>query len=472
MNPCELAPIEREVAWKTEAAKYAWETIDRKRWNLKTRLEWLKYLDSLLARNKDEILADTIQEKSTNEHEVLIDEYIPTRSLIRYYLKNAKRILADENRSRFFSLVWGHKKPIVKKEPLGLVGVISPYNHPFSLSVMPTISAILAGNAVILKPPEETPKTNFMVSALLSESLMPFGTNNFFFSLSPDAECGQQLVGCDLVDKIYFTGSTSVGKAIAAENAKIRLIPPTLELGGSNAAIVLKDADLKLAARVILWSRFSSASCNSIKRVFVPEKIYKDFKMALAEEIAELKKTSSDFSLLHSKEMDNHGRFLDDLMAKSSKPVEIISFGKDGLLFFIKNPDDNLLILKEETFCPILPVVKVDNEKEAARRANESQFGLGTTVFTKNKKRFAEIADQLQCGGVYHNDAMTEFAQPQLAFGGWKNSGWGYAHGPEGLLEFVRLKTVVAERWRVPKLYLFPWTEWKKKWIKKFADWL
>ena len=114
--------------------------------------------------------------------------------------------------------------------------------------------------------------------------------------------------------------------------------------------------------------------------------------------------------------------------------------------------------------------MKVADEAEAVELTNRSSFGLGASIFTKDKKRFERIAGQLECGGVFHNDAMTEFAQPQVPFGGRKDSGWGYSHGPEGLLEFIQLKTVITERWPAPKFQLYPWTERKMKWLRKLAD--
>jgi len=141
----------------------------------------------------------------------------------------------------------------------------------------------------------------------------------------------------------------------------------------------------------------------------------------------------------------------------------------------VDDSSSSLLVLQEEAFVPLLPVVRIKDEAEAVERANDSKFGLGASVFTKDKKRFLRISNQLECGGVFHNDAMTEFAQPQVPFGGRKLSGFGYTHGPEGLLEFVRLKIMILERWPVPqffKLHLYSWTARKMKWLRRLIDWI
>src|SRR3989344_7055738 len=448
-----------------------WELSD---WGLKRRIQWLRYLDHLIISRKDQILVAVAADKKVSEHQVLLNEYAVVRLLCRYYIKNAYRILRDEDRSGFFSF-WNwinkNKRSVVKKEPFGVVGIISPGNYPFSLAIGNVIPAILAGNAVILKPASERKETNKLVGDLIAMSLESFKARKIFEILPSDDHLGQDIVCSRLIDKIHFTGSLQTGHWIFEENRKIRFVQPTLELGGSNPAIVLEDADIAEAARVIFWARFCGMSCNNIKRVFAVGSVYKKLLAALVVELGKLQ--LHELEPISEREMYHYTLFTSDYLYHLESRFSAADwYDFKPKILRIDDPSPNLLVLQEETFVPLLPVVRVKDEAEAISRSNNSQFGLGASVFTKDKKRFLRIAGQLDCGGVFHNDAMTEFAQTQLPFGGRKNSGFGYVHGPEGLLEFVQLKVIIMDRWRAPKLHLYPWTSGKMKWLRKFIDWI
>jgi acyl-CoA reductase-like NAD-dependent aldehyde dehydrogenase len=436
-------------------------------WSLTDRLAWLKKLDSLIALEKETILKTVAQDKGVSEHQVLLNEYMVVRLICGYYLRNAGRILGDEDRSRPFSLNFGNKKVVVKKEPLGVVAIITPCNYPFSIPMVSAISALLAGNAVLLKTASEMTKSRTLINGLIKASLMNFGVADLFeVVVGAGAAVGEALAKCPLVDKIHFTGSTSVGRRLAQLNSETRFTPPTLELGGSNAAIVLEDANLKQAARVVVWGRFCGMSCNNIKRVFVVASVYESFCKEVENQTRQL--ASEEAPSASAKEAENYNRFLRDYAVLVQKTDLVQGLGPRILR--VPEPGENLLVLREETFVPLLPIVKVKDENEAIQLANQSRFGLGASVFTGSKARFNSVASRLECGGVFHNDAMAEYAQAQVPFGGWKQSGSGYSHGPEGLLELVRLKTVITERWSAPKLQLYPWTKNKMNWLRKLAD--
>ncbi len=440
-----------------------------KNWPLKKRLAWLKTLDKLIVLNKDAILEVVAGDKRQSEHNVLLTEYAVVRLLIKEYRKRAKKVLRDENRSRFFSASQGNKKVVIQKRPLGIVGVISPYNYPFSLPMGTIISAILAGNGVVLKPAEETPTTNDMINYLIAMSLRSYGVSGIFQILPPTVEHGKALVNCEKIDKIHFTGSVQAGWSVIKENANKRFVSPTLELGGSNPAIVLEDANIKQTAKIITWARFANMSCNNIKRVFAVKSIYDQLCQAVETEVGNIQE--HEICHIPEKEIPNYRNFLKDYLANYPE-MEMDDIMRPRVLRISNSKKRNLKVLIGETFVPLLPIVKVENEKEAVYLANQTQFGLGASIFTDSKSRFKKLASELQCGGVFHNDGMTEFAQPQVPFGGWKQSGFGYSHGPEGLLEFVRLKTVIMERWRVPKFHLFPWTDRVMRILRKTIDWL
>ncbi len=470
VNESAETPVWETAVWKTvNGVRWSQRALQGEiLWSLKTRLWWLKKLDKILAENKDRILDTVARDKKANPHQILLTEYTSIRWLCQYYLRHAKEVLQDENRSRLLSLNWNNKKVVVRKMPLGVVGIISPHNHPFALPMGAVITALLAGNGVVLKPSSDTPETADLINELIKKSFGDDCANGIFALLRLKGPAAMALVECPLVDKIHFTGSTEVGIKIRELNAKVRMTPPTLELGGSNAAIVLEDADIKQAARVIVWARFASMSCNGIKRVFVVAPIYEKLCQVINNQIWQLR--DCEQVLIPDKEIPNLNRFAEDYQ-KYEKRLggPTVPYCRPRMLR-IEKPDENLLVLKEETFVPLLPIVKVRDEAEATEWANKTQYGLGASVFTKDKKRFERIAKQLECGTVSHNDAMSEFAQSQVPFTGWKNSGWGSSHGLEGLLEFVRPKTVIAEKYSAPKPQLYPWTKAKMNWLKRLAD--
>ena len=442
-------------------------------WGLKRRIQWLRWLDHLIASRKDQILATVAADKKVSEHQVLLNEYAVVRLLCRYYIKNAHWILRDEDRSgllSFWNWINKNKRFVVKKEPFGVVGIISPGNYPFSLSIGNVIPAVLAGNAVVLKPAPEREETNKLVNDLMVMSLELFKVEKIFEILPSGDQLGQDLVRSWGIDKIHFTGSVKTGRWIFEENMKVRYVRPTLELGGSNPAIVLEDADIEETARVILWARFCGMSCNNIKRVFAVEVVYDKLVQTLEAGLKNL--AAHEVEPILEREYGNYTLFIRDYLECLDRPAEGDWYDFKPKILKVDEPCGGLFVLQEETFVPLLPVVKVRDEAEAINRANNSKFGLGASVFTKDKKRFLRIASQLDCGGVFYNDAMTEFAQTQLPFGGRKQSGLGYVHGPEGLLEFVRLKTIIMDRWRAPKLHLYPWTPGKMKWLRRLIDWI
>ncbi len=433
------------------------------------RIAWLRELDREIIRRKYAITAAIAADKHTREYYPLLSEYALIHAIIRYYLKRGKKILADERRSAPLSLMWGNRKAVIRKYPLGVVGVITPWNYPFSLSLGAIVPALLAGNGVLWKPAAETPQTNGIVESLLLNTLRHFGLDGLFASLPTDVEAGRALVQCPLVDKIHFTGSETAGRWIAIENSKVRFTPPTLELGGSNAALVLEDADLASAAKTIIWARFAGMSCNNIKRVYACGGAFGKLLKLLVSELKNL--SLEELPFVPEKERTNYKNFLAGYNDGWDFPKSDTEM--HPRILPISDPGEKLSLLEEETFVPLLPVVKVATVAYAIRLANASRFGLGASVFTKNRKRFQEIADQLECGAVLHNDGMMEFAMPQIPFGGWKASGSGYVHGPEGLLEFVQRKAVIAELWSTPqwaKFHLFPWTEKKLALMKRFID--
>lgn len=463
---------ERFVELEAKKLNRAFNNSDENNWSLKIRMRWLKELDRLIKQSKDEILdavGDDLGMSEERKHVVLVNQYAPARLAIKGRRKFGYKVLRDENRRRF-SIIWPHKQSIVRKEPLGVVGLITPHNVAFFEPMDNSVEALLAGNSVLLKPAENRERTNRLIHLLIKRSLTPFHQNNMFSILPPDVEHGKALSRSPLVDKVSLVGSEKAGWHVHQTNAQVRFTPVRLELGGSNPAIVLEDADIERTAKVIVWARFSDINCNSIKRVFVVEAIFDELFHKIVEETTRLHPHEVD-CCLSDQELANYNRFLQDMDIEADRE-EVVP-----IVIGITDKNRDRLILKEETFVPILPVVKVKDEHEAVTLANSTRFGLGASIFTRDRERFKKLARKFKCGSVNHNDAMTEAAMPHLTFGGWKSSGSGYTHGPEGLLEFVRIKNINSERWFgkfkiISGLPLHPWTEKKMKLLRKFSDFL
>lgn len=472
--------VESEVLEVATKSTKNWHprNLGELRTEIASRIRWLKKLRKIIEKQEDKILQTVGEEKGRDPFKVYITEYLPTLALIRDYERNAYRILKPENRSRLFSFSWANKKRWVVKIPYGVVGVISPSNHPFSLPLGAIISAITAGNAVIWKPAPETPKTSNLVKDIVFKSMFQAGLVPALEVIPSGVEYGEALVRCHLINKIHFTGSVQAGFEVNKANAETRLVPPVLELGGSNAAIVLEDADIEEAARVIVWARNVVMSCNNIKRVFAVREVFEELAMEveILTTFCESHELGESFS---DQEVGHYHEFIRNAKSTNAQFVRINQFpGIDfpnrvpPTVIKIRDPyaaSISMRVLYDETFTPILPIVKVMDEKEAVQLAEHTSFGLGASVFTKDKARAERIAMKLSVGSASHNDAMTEFAIPGIPFGGWLHSGTGYTHGPEGLLELVRKKVILLERAKAPKLQLFPWTKGKMKWLKRWG---
>ncbi|MDO8516277.1 MAG: aldehyde dehydrogenase family protein [bacterium] len=444
-------------------------------WSLGVRLKWLRELRKAMQARKQDIVDAISKDKARNPFYAVLSEYKVMLNLCDYYIREGAWFLGGEDISNSkFSMLSGNKKSFLEQEPYGVFGIISPGNYPFSLPMGAIVPALLAGNGVVWKPSPGTENTAAVIYELIRDTLarhcgiwMPFAV------IKLEAEYGQALVSCKDVDKIHFTGSVEAGRWIAVENAKVRpFTAPVIEGGGSNPAIVLADADIDMTAKVIVWSRFVAMSCNNIKRVYAAAPVFRKLVKALKHELSQVK--TSEIEALLPGEADRYRKFVEDYVAKCPDIAkeEGIEAGRFvPYILLVEDSSIDLLVLKQETFVPLLPVVHVDLEKEnVAELVNRSDFGLGASIFTRDKNKFRALAKKLDCTVVLHNDAMTEFAMPQVPFGGRKNSGIGYTHGIAGLREFVRPKTIIEERWNAPKLQLFPWTPGKVKWLTKFID--
>jgi acyl-CoA reductase-like NAD-dependent aldehyde dehydrogenase len=313
----------------------------------------------------------------------------------------------------------------------------------------------VAGNAVVLKPSEFTPSVGAVLGELFAEAGLPAGVLHV---VQGAAETGAALVASD-VDKVVFTGSAAAGRRVAVACAE-RMVPCTLELGGSDPAIVLDDADVALTAAGLVWARFSNAgqTCVAPKRVYATPAVYEPLLAALADGVARLRVgAGADDAevgpVIRPTQREVLAEQLADALARGARVVAaapLPAHAPPGASFvaptLLADVPPGARVLCEETFGPLLPVVRVRDEDEAVRLANASPFGLSASVWTRDAGRGLAVARRVEAGTVAVNDAVIVAGMADVPHGGVKGSGSGRAHGVAGLMECVRTKTLVADR--------------------------
>ena len=360
-----------------------------------------------------------------------------------------KKVLAD--RTVPLHLMKTKKLRLVHR-PLGVVGIITPWNFPFILSLNPTVQALVAGNAVVLKPSEVTPMTGRLVEELFREAGLPEGLVTCVLG---DGETGAALVEAG-VDKIAFTGSVRTGRKVA-ESCGRQLIPCTLELGGKDPMIVCADADLERAAAGAVFGAFANAGqvCVSTERVYVAESIADEFIRKVVEKTAQLRQGPEGESdvgpMIWPPQLEVVEAHVADAVARGAR---VLAGGRrnprwDGLYFeptVLVDVTHDMRVMRDETFGPLLPIMRVRDEAEALRLANDSRYGLNASVWTRDKRKGVELARSIESGCAVVNDCMLTYGIPESPFGGVKESGIGRVNGELGLKGYCHVQSIVVDR--------------------------
>jgi acyl-CoA reductase-like NAD-dependent aldehyde dehydrogenase len=419
------------------------------------RIRVMREFKQIMIDQVDELSEVITCDTGKSRQDAMIEVFMVV-DLLSYQLSKAPTWLRRERvTSRYFVF----KKSYIERRPFGVVGVIAPWNYPFALSMPPVLAALLTGNTVLLKPSEVTAATGVMIEKLFERCPKLAG---YIRVLHGDAETGAALVDAH-PDYIFLTGSTKTGQMVMRKAAE-KLIPVACELGGKDPMIVLEDADLDSAARWGVWGALynSGQTCMSVERVYVVEKVYQQFVQKALDELRRLK-------VGYTADIDNHfymgpitdprqvaiiDRHLEDARQKGAR---LLSGGGRRQMFvepvLLTEVDHSMLLMKEETFGPLLPVVSVKDEAEAIRLANDSDFGLSASIWSQDLRRAERVARQLQGGSVVVNDTIAHFAVSSLPFGGTKQSGTGRIHGREGLMQFTHSYSYLVGK--PPKPYDF-----------------
>ncbi len=344
---------------------------------------------------------------------------------------------------------------LVVKRPLGVVGAIIPWNFPLTLLANKIAPALAAGNTVVAKPASTTPLSTIRLVELLNEGGLPPGVLNVV--VGPGAVVGQELIKNPKVRKIGFTGETGTGKMVMAEAAS-DLKHVTLELGGSDPSIVCDDADVEMAAKAIAIGRFFNCgqACLAVKRVFVHEAVYDQVVEKVVARARKLKvapgsDASAQMGPMHTAggretleaqlkdAVDRGGKVLAGGKRPQGEPFDKGNFFEPTVIVDVPW---EARVWREETFGPLLPIARVRSLDEAIERANDSEFGLGSSAFTRDIKRAQQIIDRLEAGYCWINQ-VNLVAYDELPFGGTKHSGFGKEHGVEVLDFYTEEKSVV-----------------------------
>ena len=429
------------------------------------RMDHVLTVRDLLIDRLDRVVDVICSETGKLEPEALSAEVLATCELIQHYRKHGARALRSE-KVPVGSLL-PHKRAWRSYEPMGVVGVISPWNYPLTLAMTPVVSALLAGNTVVLKPSEVTPLVGLEIGRLFAEAGAHPGIVQV---VTGGGRTGDALVRAG-VQKVAFTGSVRTGKLVMAAAAET-LTPVLLELGGKDPMIVCDDADIDRAASGAVWGAYMNAgqTCMSVERVYVEDAVYDRFVDLVVERTRAVRQgrgPGHDIgSMSFGPQVDIVERHVADAEAKGAKVLTGGRRvpGRAGLWYeptVLVDVDHTMDVMRDETFGPVLPIMRVRDDEEAVRLANDSLYGLNSSVWSADDERAEEIARAIEAGNVCINDCMVSYAVAGLPFGGVKQSGIGRIHGVEGLRAFCNTKSVLAGRFDLGReLQWFPLPGW------------
>ena len=462
------ASVAEKVA-RVRANQPAWEAL-----GIEGRYGWLAKLRDWLLDNEQRV-HDTMQAETGKVRGDTAAETIYLADLINFYGTKASRFIGDET-VRPHSALMASKKLMVQHRPYPVVGVISPWNFPLALALGDALPALQAGAAVVVKPSEFTP---LGIGEIVEAWKTEIGGPDVFDCVHGTGETGGALI--DNVDCVQFTGSDRTGRKVMARAAET-LTPVSLELGGKDPMIVLDDADLDRAANAAAWgSMFNSGQvCLSVERVYVEAPVYDEFVAKLTGAVRKLRQGADgrgydkDVGAMTS---PNQTAIVEDQVEDAvASGARALTGGKrvDGPGDYFEptvlvDVDHSMKVMREETFGPVVGVMRVPDAEEALRLANDTPYGLAASVFGE-KRRAERIGRRIEAGAVNVNDVIVNYLAMDVPMGGWKQSGIGFRHGEYGIKKYCRPESVIVTRFagkREPTWY--PYTRSRRGLVSRIA---
>jgi betaine-aldehyde dehydrogenase len=458
-----------EVVARVRGNQPQWEALGNK-----GRARYLATLRDWLLDNQDRI-ATTMQREAGKVRAEAASEVPYIADLINFYGKKAERFIGEQ-RVTPHSPLMRTKRLRVQYRPYPVVGVISPWNFPLILSLGDAIPALQAGAAVVIKPSEVTP---LGIAELVEAWKREVGGPDVFDVVNGMGETGSALV--DQADFIQFTGSDRTAKKVLARAAET-LTPVSAELGGKDPMIVLASADVEKAVNAATWGAFANSGqiCTSVERLYVEESIYDEFVHRLTEEVGKLNQGMDDEgygSEIGAMTFPPQTDIVEDHVEDARRNgATVLTGGRrlegEGDWYpptVITGVDHSMKVMRDESFGPVVGVMKVRDPDEAVRLANDTRYGLNASVFGKTAEAEA-VARRLEVGTANVNDVLTGFLASDVPMGGWKDSGIGWRHGEYGIKKFVQPESLVITRLgRKREALYFPYTAKRRELIRRLA---
>jgi succinate-semialdehyde dehydrogenase/glutarate-semialdehyde dehydrogenase len=434
---------------RARAAQPAW--AER---SVSKRVAAILRVRDLIVDRADELASVISQDNGKTRTDAMVTEVVPAAMAASYYARKAKRFLKD----RWLmpgNILLANKLSKIHRVPFGVIGIISPWNYPFSIPFSEVVMGLLAGNAVILKTASQTQMVGRALERLFLDAPLP--PDVFAFVNLPGHIAGDAFLEAG-IDKLFFTGSVPVGKQLMAKAAET-LTPLVLELGGNDAMLVCPNADLERAAAGAVWAGWQNAgqSCGGVERIYIHEAVYQPFLDLLAAKVRALRVgpdtqngTVDVGAMTTEEQVRTVRRHVDDALekgaviyAQSSCPQN--SPGNFLPAMLLTQVDHSMLVMREETFGPVVGVMKVKDMEEAVRLANDSNLGLTGSVWSRHRACAERLARKIRAGVVTINDHLMSHGLPETPWGGFKESGIGRTHGDIGFAEMTEPQCIVHD---------------------------
>jgi acyl-CoA reductase-like NAD-dependent aldehyde dehydrogenase len=461
----------RELAALAREAQPQWAAIgfDGRGRVMRRAQKWM--LD-----NAERVIESVVAESGKTHEDAQLADLGITAAALGFWAKEAAKYLADERVPSWNNPIVAGKKLIIRYAPVGVVGVIGPWNYPIANSFGDCIPALMAGNSVILKPSEVTPLSSLLMAEMMRECGLP---EHVFQVATGDGSTGAALIA--QVDCVMFTGSSRTGKAVMKAAAE-SLVPCYLELGGKDPMIVCADANIDRAANAASFYSMNNAGqvCISVERCYVEEPVYDEFVAKVTDNVRALRQgapagvgTVDVGAVIFPPQLDIVDEHVRDAVAKGATVLTGGHGHSERGRYFeptvLVDVDHSMKCMTEETFGPTLPIMKIANAEEGVRLANDSVYGLQASVWTKDTDRGEALARRIEAGVVCVNDAQINYTAMNLPMGGWKTSGLGTRHGAGGIRKYTKIQSLLVTRAALKREpFMFPYKSRQTLLLRRF----